>query len=66
MNKPDNLIRCPEYSSSEVLVYAETAYEVNSGDFYCHSVKTHDSDARVRCNDCDWQGQQDKLFFKSK
>ena len=47
---------CPECGSNEVLVRSVTSYCVNSGDFYCHSVKTHDSDAEVMCLNCAFEG----------
>ena len=48
--------RCPECESDDLLVRAVTSYNFNTGEFYCHSVKTHDSDAEVQCQDCDWKG----------
>lgn len=47
---------CPGCGSSELLVYAETAYWMNTGDFFCHAVKPYDSGAKVSCTACDWKG----------
>lgn len=55
---------CPGCASEELLVYESTAYELNTGDFYCHSSKTHDSDADVRCIDCGWSGVRADLDNK--
>lgn len=49
-------LRCPDCKSAKVAVTAETMYMVNTGDHYCHSVKTHDPDAKACCLKCDWGG----------
>lgn len=61
MSKKDPVFVCPSCDSDDVIVRAVTSYKVNGGDFYCHSVKTHDSNAQVTCLDCDWDGQLDEL-----
>ena len=45
---------CPECGTDKLLVYEETSYFVNTGEYFCHSVKSHDPDADVQCYDCDW------------
>lgn len=57
---------CPGCRSEKLLVYAATAYEVNTGDFYCHASKTHDSDADASCLDCNWRGQRMDLITDSE
>lgn len=57
---------CPNCQSENVIVRAETSYFVNSGDFYCHSVKTHDGDAKSMCLDCNWGGQRQELIEELK
>ena len=52
---------CPECSCADVIVRAETAYKVNGGDFYCHSVKTQDDNARADCLACRWSGLRSNL-----
>lgn len=52
-----NTIKCPCCGSSKLLVYSETAYWLNTGEHFCHSVKSHDKIAKVKCSDCDWQGK---------
>lgn len=52
---------CPECGTNKLLVYEETTYFVNSGDFFCHSVKANDSDAQVACYDCSWKGFRQDL-----
>jgi hypothetical protein len=56
---------CPECSSRDVTVCAEQAFMANTGDHYCHSVKTHDSDSRSFCTKCDWEGQRQDLISES-
>ena len=52
---------CPECGSPEVTVTAEQMFMVNTGDHYCHSVKTQDSNAQATCLECRWAGQRDQL-----
>ena len=55
----DLIHRCPLCGSDNLLVYEETAWVLNTGEFYCHSVKVHDDNAKVRCEDvgCWWVGE---------
>lgn len=50
---------CPVCGSDNLLVYEETAFVLNTGEFFCHSTKVHDDDAKVICQDdtCNWAGQ---------
>ena len=52
---------CPECGSDDCVVVAEQSFNVNTGDHWCHDVKTHDSDAKARCLNCDWNGRRDRL-----
>lgn len=52
---------CPVCFHDEIHVTEETTFDVNTGEFFCHSVKMHDGDARVECQNCDWQGQLNQL-----
>ncbi len=52
---------CPNCGSDNLLVYERTAYDVNTGHFYCHSSKTHDDDAECHCMGCDWEGKRRDL-----
>ena len=54
-------LRCPECGSSKVLVYEKTAFWVNTMEYYCNTVKQHDSDAECRCNECDWVGKREDM-----
>lgn len=49
---------CPECGSNKLLVIAETAYYLNSGDYFCKSVKTFDDIAKVKCISCEWKGKR--------
>ena len=55
---------CPECGSDKLLVYEKTAWDVNTMEFFCHSVKAHDDNAEVRCQDnsCNWVGQRSQLI----
>ena len=59
--KTKALKRCPECGSDKVTVTAEQAFMVNTGEHYCHSVKTQDSDAKARCLACGWVGEHKDL-----
>lgn len=51
--------RCPSCGSDDLLVYEQIAWVLNTGEFYCHAVKAHDSDAEVSCQhtSCNWVGE---------
>ena len=55
-------LTCPECGSEEVTVTAEQMFMANSGEHYCHSVKTHDEDARAGCLECHWTGRRSALL----
>jgi len=66
MSENQKLRCCPECDSAEVAVTEETKWMVNTGDHYCHSIKAHDSDAKVTCLKCKWEGQRQQLITKTK
>jgi transcription elongation factor Elf1 len=51
-------LTCPECGSEQVTVTAEQSFMANTGEHYCHSVKTHDDEAKARCLDCQWTGHR--------
>lgn len=58
---------CPECDGKEILVYEETCYLLlanNDFEHYCNSTKLWDSDAKARCNYCDWVGVRQELISK--
>lgn len=55
------LLCCPQCGSTEVTVTAEQMFMANTGEHYCHSVKTQDSDAKAACLHCRWEGRRDQL-----
>ena len=61
MSNEQQLLTCPSCGSDDVLVYEETSFRVNTMDFYCHSVKAHDSDAKTSCQKCSWTGERREL-----
>jgi predicted RNA-binding Zn-ribbon protein involved in translation (DUF1610 family) len=52
---------CPDCGTDQVVVVAEQSFMVNTGEHYCHSMKTQDSDATSRCLECGWAGQRQNL-----
>ena len=57
----DKLLLCPTCGSDRVIVGAVQSFMINTNEHYCHSIKTHDNDAKCNCLDCDWGGQRDQL-----
>lgn len=53
---------CPECGSDQVTTAHIQKFMVNSGDHWCHSVKTHDSYSPADCLDCDWSGERSQLI----
>jgi hypothetical protein len=54
-------LTCPACKSGEVTVAHIQLFMANSGDHYCHSVKTQDSDSPALCLHCRWEGQRHQL-----
>lgn len=57
----DPTYTCPDCGSENVTVTAEQMFMANTGDHYCHSVKTQDRDAKATCLDCNWAGERHHL-----
>jgi len=57
----ETIYKCPECCSEELLVREVTSYYLNTGGFFCHSVKTQDSDAGIQCMECDWKGTRNDV-----
>ena len=49
---------CPNCGSDKLLVREETSYYLNTMEFFCHSVKARDSDAKLICQECWWEGER--------
>ncbi len=47
-------------------VAAEQKWLVNTNEHWCHSIKTHDNDAKATCLDCEWEGQRQQLHTQPK
>lgn len=58
------LLSCPKCGATDVLVMEEAAFYANTGEFYCHSVKSYDEYARATCPICWWEGQRKDLIKK--
>jgi hypothetical protein len=63
-NDDDEILTCPECGSHEITVETRTLFMVNTGEHFCHSVKTQDANARCNCLFCDWEGQRHNLKEK--
>jgi|GEM_PF-2866043 len=58
MNK---LLMCPNCTSEKVILAEVSSYMANTGDFFCHSIKTHDANSKATCLDCWWTGEHQQL-----
>ena len=52
---------CPECGSDRVTTAHIQTFMVNTGEHYCHSIKTNDSNSPARCIRCDWTGVRQNL-----
>lgn len=64
-NRTMTTLTCPECGSEDVTLSHIQMFMANSGDHYCHSVKTQDFDSPSSCLDCDWVGIRDQLKGKT-
>lgn len=55
-NEVETKYVCPACNSSDLFVYEETCFVLNTGEFFCHSVKLWDSNAKVTCGNCEFEG----------
>ncbi len=62
----DELLKCPKCGSTEVTVSHLQRFMANTGEHYCHSVKTHDVNSEATCLDCLWIGRRDQLVHNAK
>ena len=63
----NEIYTCPECGSSNIGAYEKTLFKLNSCEFYCASVKLHDSDAEAVCmsGGCAWRGEiKDLVIIK--
>lgn len=61
----DELLKCPNCGSDEVTVSHLQRFMANTGEHYCHSVKTHDANSEATCLDCHWIGRRDQLVHNA-
>lgn len=54
--------RCPECGSDRVTVSHVQLFMVNTGEHFCHSIKTQDSNSPALCLDCQWEGERKDLI----
>ncbi len=57
----NELLKCPNCGSTEVTVSHLQRFMANTGEHYCHSVKTHDANSEATCLECRWIGRRDGL-----
>ena len=62
MNKTTAALKCPECESDRVTLTSEQTWMANTGEYFCESVKTQDSDSRSTCLDCWWEGRHAQLI----
>jgi len=55
------MLVCPECGSDRVTVAHVQKFMANTGEHWCHSVKTQDSDSESGCLDCGWNGMRQDL-----
>ena len=56
---------CPECESDKVATEHHQMFMVNTGEHYCHSMKTHDADSPATCLACRWTGLNQDLKEKN-
>jgi transcription elongation factor Elf1 len=57
----DPLLKCPECGSDKVTVCHKQRFMANTGEHYCHSVKTQDANSEATCLYCGWMGLRDEM-----
>lgn len=57
----ETILVCPECGSAEVTVSHLQRFMANTGEHYCHSVKTHDANSESTCLACAWRGERRDL-----
>ena len=57
----NELLKCPECGSEEVTVSHLQRFMANTGEHYCHAVKTQDANSEATCLECQWRGRRDGL-----
>lgn len=57
----DKILVCPDCGSDQVTTVHIQRFMVNTGEHYCHSIKTHDDDSPSGCLKCDWVGIRKNL-----
>lgn len=55
---------CPECDSDKVTTEHHQMFMVNTGEHYCHKVKTQDGDSPATCLSCGWSGLNQDLREK--
>lgn len=48
--------KCPECGDDDLIIYQVVGYKMNTEEYFCTSVKTHDEYATVWCMECNWEG----------
>jgi len=57
----ETIFTCPDCGSDEVTTEHHQMFMVNTGEHYCHRIKTHDADSPAKCIQCQWEGQRKDL-----
>lgn len=57
----EKFLVCPKCGSEEVTLTHVQTFMANTGDHYCHSIKTHDANSPADCIECGWEGERLQL-----
>ena len=55
---------CSACGSDRVTTEHHQMFMVNTGDHYCHAMKTQDAGSQATCIDCEWTGERRDLKKK--
>lgn len=61
----ESTLVCPACGSDRVTTEHHQMFMANTGEHYCHSIKTYDSDSPATCLDCRWTGLRQDLKEKA-
>ncbi len=57
----NTIFTCPYCGSDEVTTEHHQMVMVNTGEHYCHSMKTRDANSPAKCIQCQWEGHRKDL-----
>ena len=60
------VFKCPKCQSERVTVAHVQSFMANTGEHFCHSIKTQDADSPSYCIDCGWEGERQNLVVEGE